>query len=138
MSLKKHNKTNESKVGRSKNYIYVIQKHNATHLHYDMRLEMNGVLKSWVIPKSPPEKRGTKRLAIQTEDHPIDYANFEGVLPEGSYGAGTVEIWDKGTYEIEENEKDKIVIHINGKKLEGRYCLIRLKGQEKNWLLFKC
>lgn len=138
MSLKKHNKTNESKVGRSKNYIYVIQKHNATHLHYDMRLEMNGILKSWVIPKFPPEKRGTKRLAIQTEDHPIDYANFEGVLPEGSYGAGTVEIWDKGTYEIEENEKDKIVIHINGKKLEGRYCLIRLKGQEKNWLLFKC
>jgi len=138
MSLKKHNKTNESKVGRSKNYIYVIQKHNATHLHYDMRLEMNGILKSWVIPKFPPEKRGTKRLAIQTEDHPIDYANFEGVLPEGSYGAGTVEIWDKGTYKIEENEKDKIVIHINGKKLEGRYCLVRLKGQEKNWLLFKC
>jgi len=118
--------------------IYVIQKHNATHLHYDLRLEINGVLKSWAIPKTPPTDKGIKRLAVQTEDHSIDYAGFEGIIPEGNYGAGTVEIWDKGTFEIEEHETDKLVIHINGKKLEGRYCLIRLKGQEKNWLFFKC
>lgn len=123
---------------KGKNNIYVIQKHDATHLHYDMRLEINDVLKSWAIPKTPPREKGIKRLAIQTEDHPIEYASFEGVISEGNYGAGSVEIWDKGTFEIEENEKDKLVIHINGKKLEGRYCLIRFKGQEKNWLLFKC
>ena len=123
---------------KGKNNIYVIQKHDATHLHYDMRLEINGVLKSWAIPKTPPREKGIKRLAIQTEDHPIEYASFEGVISEGNYGAGSVEIWDKGTFEIEENEKDKLVIHINGKKLEGRYCLIRFKGQEKNWLFFKC
>jgi DNA ligase D-like protein (predicted 3'-phosphoesterase) len=123
---------------KGKNNIYVIQKHDATHLHYDMRLEINDVLKSWAIPKTPPREKGIKRLAIQTEDHPIKYASFEGVISEGNYGAGSVEIWDKGTFKIEENEKDKLVIHINGKKLEGRYCLIRFKGQEKNWLLFKC
>ena len=123
---------------KGKNNIYVVQKHDATHLHYDMRLEMNGVLKSWAIPKMLPTEKGIKRLAVQTDDHPIEYANFEGVIPEGSYGAGSVEIWDKGTYEIEENEKDKIVVHINGGKLKGRYCLVRFKGQEKNWLLFKC
>ncbi|MDD2665713.1 MAG: DNA polymerase ligase N-terminal domain-containing protein [Methanocellales archaeon] len=120
------------------NNIYVIQKHDATHLHYDMRLEVNGVLKSWAIPKKPPTEKGVKRLAVQTEDHSIEYANFEGIIPEGSYGAGSVEIWDKGTFEIEEREKDKLVVHIYGNKLEGRYCLIQLKGQEKNWLFFKC
>lgn len=123
---------------KGKNNIYVIQKHNATHLHYDMRLKINGVLKSWAIPKTPPREKGIKRLAVQTDDHPVEYASFEGVIPEGNYGAGSVEIWDEGTFEIEENEKDKLVIHVNGKKLEGRYCLIRFKGQEKNWLLFKC
>lgn len=123
---------------KGNNNIYVIQKHDTTHVHYDMRLEMNGVLKSWAIPKTPPTEKGIKRLAIQTEDHPIEYANFEGIIPEGSYGAGSVEIWDKGTYIIEENEEDKLVIYIYGNKLEGRYCLIQLKGQEKNWLFFKC
>lgn len=123
---------------KGNNNIYVIQKHDSTHVHYDMRLEMNGVLKSWAIPKTPPTEKGIKRLAIQTEDHPIEYANFEGIIPEGSYGAGSVEIWDKGTYIIEENEEDKLVICIYGNKLEGRYCLIQLKGQEKNWLFFKC
>ncbi len=120
------------------NKTYVIQKHDATHLHYDMRLEINGVLKSWAIPKTPPTEKGIKRLAVQTEDHAIEYATFEGIIPEGSYGAGSVEVWDKGTLEIEEREKDKLVIRIYGNKLEGRYCLIRLKGQEKNWLFFKC
>jgi len=123
---------------KRKNNVYVIQKHDATRLHYDMRLEMDGVLKSWAIPKTPPTEKGIKRLAVQTEDHSIEYASFEGVIPEGNYGAGSVEIWDEGTYKIEENEKDKLVVHFNGKKLEGRYCLIRFKGQEKNWLLFKC
>ena len=123
---------------KDKNKIYVIQKHDASRLHYDMRLEMNGVLKSWAIPKIPPTEKGIKRLAVQTDDHSIDYAYFVGTIPDGDYGAGSVEIWDRGTYKIEEQKEDKIVIHINGKKLEGRYCLIRFKGQEKNWLFFKC
>lgn len=128
----------ESKVSIGKNNIYVIQKHDASHLHYDLRLEMDGVLKSWAIPKNPPTKEGIKRLAVQTEDHPVDYADFEGIIPEGQYGAGEVKTWDKGTYELESRKDDKIVVRINGKKLKGRYCLIRFKGQEKNWLLFKC
>lgn len=121
-----------------KTKIYVIQKHNATHLHYDLRLERNGVLKSWAIPKTPPKKRGIKRLAIQTEDHPVEHADFEGVIPEGSYGSGSVEIWDKGTYKTEKLEDNKIVFYIDGKKLKGRYCLIKLRDQNKNWLFFKC
>ena len=123
---------------KGKKNIYVIQRHQAKRLHYDMRLEVNGVLKSWAIPKIPPTEKGIKRLAVQTEDHSIDYANFEGNIPEEDYGAGSIEIWDKGTFEIEEIDKNKLVIHINGKKLEDRYCLVRLKGQEKNWLFFKC
>ena len=128
----------EGKVRKGKNNIYVIQKHDASHLHYDLRLEMDGVLKSWAIPKSPPTEKGVKRLAVQTEDHPVDYADFEGIIPEGQYGAGKVEIWDRGTYELEKRKDDKIIIRINGKKLKGRYCLIKFKGQEKNWLFFKC
>lgn len=145
MSIKKDNKecdineTNEPRgdTGKSKNNIYLIQKHNATHLHYDMRLEMDGVLKSWALPKIPPIEKGVKRLAVQTEDHLVEYASFEGEIPEGSYGAGVVEIWDKGTYTIEERENDKLVIHVKGKKLQGRFCLIKFKGQQKNWLFFK-
>jgi len=119
-----------------KTNIYVIQKHNATHLHYDLRLEINGVLKSWVIPKNPPMKKGVKRLAIQTMNHSIEYADFEGVIPKESYGAGSVEIWDKGTHNIEELGDNRIIFYINGEKLKGRYCLIKLKGQDKNWLFF--
>lgn len=118
--------------------MFVIQKHEATHLHYDFRLEIDGALKSWAIPKIPPTENGVKRLAVYTEDHPLEYANFEGIIPEGNYGAGKVEIWDKGTFILLEKEKDKIVIEIEGNKLKGKYCLIRLKGQEKNWLFFKC
>ena len=123
---------------KSKTNIYVISKHDATRLHYDLRLEMDGVLKCWAIPKIPPLKKNIKRLAIQTEDHSIEYADFKGVISEGDHGTSTVEIWDKGNYEIEEIERDMIVFHIKGKKLKGRYCLIRLKGQDKNWLFFKC
>ena len=93
-------------------------------------------MKSWAIPKSPPVEKGVKRLAVQTEDHPVDYADFEGIIPEGQYGAGTVEVWDKGTYELESRKENKIVMKINGKKLKGRYCLIKFKDQ-KNWLFFK-
>jgi DNA ligase D-like protein (predicted 3'-phosphoesterase) len=146
MSLEKYwgkrnfDRTNEpmgevrAKVGN----IYVIQKHDASHLHYDLRLERDGVLRSWAVPKQPPTQKGMKRLAVETEDHPIGYADFEGVIPEGEYGAGTVEIWDKGTYETEKWREDEIIIHINGTKLNGRYCLIKFKKQENAWLFFKC
>ena len=116
--------------------IYVIQKHDATHLHYDLRLEMDGVLKSWAVPKTPPTESGVKRLAVQVEDHPLDYANFEGTIPEGQYGAGTVEIWDRGKYILIEKTDDKLIFEIKGNKLQGLYCLVRFKGRE-NWLFFK-
>lgn len=122
---------------RTEGRIYVIQKHAASHLHYDLRLEKDGVLKSWAIPKEPPTAKGVKRLAVQTEDHPIEYANFEGIIPEGEYGAGRVEIWDRGTFNVEKWDEDEIIVHIHGEKLKGRYCLIRFKRQEGNWLFFK-
>lgn len=129
------------KKGSDEDLIYVIQKHDASRLHYDLRLEEEGVLKSWAIPKTPPLNEGEKRLAVETEDHPIDYAEFEGTIPEGEYGAGTVEIWDKGTYEAVEIAAQKKIVDIQGQKLTGRYALIKLKprGKEKdaNWLLFK-
>ena len=119
------------------NNIYVIQKHQASHLHYDLRLEKEGILKSWAIPKGAPPKKGIKRLAIQTEDHPMAYADFEGQISEGEYGAGTVKIWDKGTYNTEKWMENEITIHINGSKLIGRHCLIKFKKLDA-WLLFKC
>jgi bifunctional non-homologous end joining protein LigD len=117
---------------------YVIHEHWAKKHHFDLRLEMNNVLKSWAIPKDIPLKENEKRLAIQVEDHPISYANFEGIIPEGMYGAGKVAIWDKGSYELVEYERNKkIVINVKGKKLKGKYCLIHFKPKEKNWLFFK-
>jgi len=118
--------------------IYVIQKHNASHLHWDFRLEIDGVLKSWAVPKEPPKTKGIKRLAVQVFDHKKSYANFEGEIKEG-YGKGTVEIWDKGNYELIEKDDKKIVVKINGKKLNGEYVLLnsKLGGKKENWLLFK-
>ncbi len=114
---------------------FVIQKHKATHLHFDFRLEIDEVLKSWAVPKGLPEEQGIKRLAVAVEDHSLDYIDFEGIIPEGSYGAGEVEIWDNGKYEVESLEERKLVFNLAGKKLKGRYALIQTSG--KNWLIFK-
>jgi DNA ligase D-like protein (predicted 3'-phosphoesterase) len=114
---------------------FVVQEHQARTLHYDFRLEMGGVLRSWAIPKGLPIEPGIKRLAVQTEDHDLSFLNFEGSIPEGSYGAGHIEVWDTGTYELEEVSDDKIVFVLRGKKLNGRYSLIKFK-KEKEWLIF--
>ncbi len=114
---------------------FSIQEHHAAHLHYDLRLELDGVLKSWAIPKEPPKGAGIKRLAVQTEDHPVDYIYFEGSIPEGQYGAGTVLLWDKGEFDLESREEGKIVIHLHGKKLAGRYALIHTRADQ--WIFFK-
>jgi DNA ligase D-like protein (predicted 3'-phosphoesterase) len=127
----------EMNAREGKENIYVIQKHDASHLHYDLRLERDSVLKSWAIPKQPPTQSGVRRLAVQVEDHPIEYADFEGVIPEDEYGAGTVEIWDKGTYETTKWREDEIIIQLNGTKLSGRYCLIRFNKVKNGWLFFK-
>jgi DNA ligase D-like protein (predicted 3'-phosphoesterase) len=129
---------------------FVIQKHDASKLHYDFRLEVNGVLKSWAIPKGPSTDPGQKRLAVPTEDHPVDYIDFEGVIPEGNYGAGTVIVWDTGTYRnlnekngqevpMEESvKKGHVDIWLEGRKLKGGYAIIRTgKGNRKFWLFLK-
>jgi DNA ligase D-like protein (predicted 3'-phosphoesterase) len=116
--------------------IFVVQRHQARRLHYDFRLEMDGVLKSWAVPKEPPLQPGVRRLAVEVEDHPLEYANFEGVIPEGMYGAGMVEIWDKGLYQLKHRSEDKIEFTLNGEKMKGDYVLIRFKGRQ-NWLLIR-
>lgn len=124
----------------TKNPIFVIQKHKATHLHYDFRLEKDGVLKSWAIPKGPPLEKGVKRLAVRVGDHELGYENFEGTIPEGMYGAGVVEIWDKGHYVPIKFGPHELVFELKGKKLKGTYCLIKLKPKlpkDKNWFFFK-
>jgi len=114
---------------------FVIQKHKATHLHYDFRLEMDNVLKSWAVPKEPPTQPGVRRLAVQVEDHALDYIDFAGVIPEGQYGAGTVEIWDKGTYTLKNRTDKMIEFTLQGSRLKGNYALIHFK--ESNWLLIR-
>ncbi|PRZ24166.1 DNA polymerase ligase N-terminal domain-containing protein [Flavobacterium granuli] len=144
----------QGQVGKSKSeLVFVVQKHAASHLHYDFRLEMDGVLKSWAIPKGPSMNPADKRLAIMVEDHPYAYKDFEGVIPEGNYGAGKVIVWDQGTYTLtDENLKKEAVAAIfksnlnnghlsfvlNGKKLKGEFALVKLKIKQKNaWLLIK-
>ncbi len=118
--------------------IFVVHKHLATRLHWDLRLEMDGVLKSWAVPKEPPKKSGIKRLAIQVEDHDLDYATFEGDIPEGEYGAGKVEIWDNGEYLLLEKYKNRLKFHLIGKILKGIYVLFKYpKAGERAWLFFK-
>lgn len=125
------------KKSRLQRPVYVIQEHHATHLHWDLRFEENDILKSWTLPKHPPEIEGEKRLAVAVPDHPIEYALFEGEIPQGNYGAGKVTIWDKGTFEIEEKTLKKWIVRIKGEKLQGRFCLLHFKPKEKNWLFFK-
>lgn len=128
-------KGEEQQRGQS---IFMVHKHYARNLHYDFRLEDGGVLKSWAVPKGPPTEAGIKRLAVQVEDHPIGYGNFEGVIPEGEYGAGKVEIWDKGPVEFIKNEPAEIVVKLKGKKLKGEYVLVQPKSfDKKQWLLLK-
>ncbi len=130
--------------------IFVVQKHQASTLHYDFRIEVDGVLKSWAIPKGPSLDPKDKRLAVPTEDHPFDYADFEGTIPEGEYGGGTVLIWDEGTYSLlpdkkgelipvqEGLEKGHVTIFLHGKKLKGGFALKRFKtGKDEAWLLIK-
>ena len=121
---------------------FVVQKHDASRLHYDFRLELDGTLKSWAVPKGLPYAKGEKHLAVQVEDHPISYIDFEGTIPEGQYGGGTVMIWDRGTFEplsktpTKELEEGKLHFILSGKKLSGEWYLVRLRD-EKQWLLIK-
>lgn len=119
-----------------KELIFVIQHHLSKREHYDFRIQTEGVLKSWAVPKEPPKEVGIKRLAIQVEDHPYEYKDFEGIIPPGLYGAGLVEIWDKGTYNLIEKTEKRIIFNLEGKKLKGQYTLLFFKPP-KNWLLFK-
>lgn len=124
---------------KNKELIFVVQKHQARNLHYDLRIEEEGVLKSWAVPKEPPIEPGIKRLAVQTDDHELSYSDFEGEIPEGEYGAGTVELWDKGSVLVIDKKDEKYVVEFSGSKLKGKYVLLKTKmgGSEKNWLFFK-
>lgn len=152
---KKRNFKKTSEPGattRKKNqFRFVVQRHDASRLHYDFRLELGGVLKSWAVPKGPSMNSADKRLAVMVEDHPVSYIDFEGTIPEGNYGAGTVEVWDHGFFfpinkelkKISERsalvalKKGELKVFMKGNKLEGEFVLVRLKDDEKNWLLIK-
>ena len=124
---------------------FVIQKHDASRLHYDFRLEMDGVLKSWAVPKGLPWKQGEKHLAVEVEDHPIEYEDFEGIIPEGNYGGGTVMVWDRGTYYVYGEDplgalkKGRLHLVLDGKKAKGEWALIRIRsdGAKNQWLILK-
>lgn len=140
------------KAKPSKQLIFVVQKHDASHLHYDFRLELDGVLKSWAVPKGPSLNPDDKRLAMMVEDHPFDYKDFEGTIPKGNYGAGEVIVWDNGVYipvgggtNLAENEKlvkkalkkGDLKFVLLGKKLKGEFALVKMHKDEKSWLLIK-
>jgi bifunctional non-homologous end joining protein LigD len=129
-----------TKKRRSKEPRFVIQRHDARRLHYDFRLERNGALASWAVPKGVPLRRGERHLAVHVEDHPLEYGDFEGTIPAGEYGAGTVEIWDRGTYELLEEKRDGgLTVRLDGERLEGVWTLVpaRLDGDPRNWLLLR-
>src|SRR5882724_6245168 len=142
------------KVEKKPGHRFVVQRHRATRLHYDFRLEMEGVLKSWAVPKGPSMNPADKRLAVMVEDHPFDYKDFEGIIPEGNYGAGTVIVWDTGAYEplepvpggkkqvqkflLQQLEKGMLKFQLHGEKLKGGFVLVHTKGRGENaWLLIK-
>jgi bifunctional non-homologous end joining protein LigD len=133
----------EGKKGTAEELIFVVQKHRARRLHYDLRLAMGGTLKSWAVPQGPSLDPSVKRLAVMVEDHPLEYAKFEGVIPQGNYGAGEVILWDRGTYHmkgdpLEELERGKLEFELNGQKLNGEFHMVRMRSSEENqWLLFK-
>jgi len=149
MSLKEYNRKRDfkitdepvAKVGKGKHNSFVIQKHEATRLHYDFRLEYQGTLKSWACPKGLPYVHGEKHLAVMVEDHPIAYADFEGTIPKGQYGGGTVMVWDRGTYELltpmKGLEKGKLHFVLYGEKLKGEWYFVRLRGEDNQWLVIK-
>ena len=117
---------------------FVVQEHTARTHHFDFRLEKDGVYKSWAVPKGIPVEPGLKRLAVQVENHALEYGRFEGEIPPGQYGAGTVSIWDKGQYEVHEWTPARIVVSLEGSRLVGRYSLVRFKrGKERDWLIFR-
>src|SRR5436189_5061112 len=122
--------------------LLIVHMHDATRLHWDLRLEMEGVLKSWAVPKGPSANRADKRLAVHVEDHPLEYGDFEGIIPEGNYGAGAVIVWDRGVWvpledPFEGLKKGKLLFELKGYKLRGKWTLVKLKKGEKEWLLIK-
>jgi bifunctional non-homologous end joining protein LigD len=129
-----------AKGARAKGPIFVVQRHDARRLHYDFRLERDGVLASWAVPKGVPLEPGEQHLAVHVEDHPLEYGSFEGEIPKGNYGAGTVEIWDRGIYELVEEKRDGgLTVRLHGERLDGTWTLIpaHLSGDEKNWLILR-
>jgi bifunctional non-homologous end joining protein LigD len=118
---------------------FVLHEHHASHLHFDFRLEMEGVLKSWAVPKGPSMNPKDKRLAIMVDDHALDYGLFEGIIPEGNYGAGAVVIWDRGDFELLRGsvKEGRLEFRLKGKKLKGVFAMARMSGKEKEWLLMK-
>ena len=119
--------------------IFVVHEHHAKRLHFDLRLEMSGVLKSWAVPKGPSMNPADKRLAVMVDDHPLEYAGFEGTIPEGNYGAGEVFIWDRGRYDLAGGSivSGKLELVFKGKKLKGMFVLTKMSGKDKDWLLIK-
>jgi len=141
----------KGKGGKENQFRFVVQRHDATRLHYDFRLELDGVLKSWAVPKGPSMNPTDKRLAVMVEDHPVSYIDFAGTIPKGNYGAGEVEVWDEGKFfPVDENlekltekqalaalKKGELKIFLKGKKLEGGFVLVKFKQEDESWLLIK-